>query len=110
MILYLRNQKNDSIAEIEIISDADGSVKYLHSDIYVEHYTLFLVRMLSTKWSLGGPELLRFIHDFANLDEIRGWYYEFYINKTTDYTDVLTVMRNTMKDLAHRYELGYVED
>lgn len=111
MTLYLRNDKNDSILEIELWVDIEDPL-YEHIDIscsiYIKEYSLML---LNTK---DINKQLEMIYDFDELSEIRGWLHEvfFMVKKNTrdEYNSVLDELRNILKKVGDKYDLHLIED
>jgi len=109
MILFLRDQNNDTILDVECyVTSEEGSSKYveLHSAVCIAPYSKFL---------LANPDKQdAIISHFDELSELRGWLWEsFFMGGTNDpekYDEVIKILRAVLKGVAEEYELGYVED
>jgi hypothetical protein len=107
MILFLRNNKNESIVDLEVWVKNEDNNQFIeiHSAVIIETYSKFLVKNLDRKTEI--------IRDFSAIDELRGWLWEKYFNGSNDiekYGDVLKILRQTLKSVAEKYDLIYVED
>lgn len=105
MVLFIRDQRNKTIVDLEIISDRDGKVKDIHSIIATEPYSRFL---------LGNVDrAAEIVPDFEELSNLRGWFFESYSirNKAAEYSDVLKLLRQVFHNVVSKYDgLYYTED
>ena len=105
MTLFLRNKKNETIVDIDCYK-SHGCIE-VSSVVCIEPYSKFL---------LDSPESERegIIRKFDLLQELRGWLWENYFggrqNTDVEYPMVLGEIKYTLKDIAKKYDLGYVED
>lgn len=105
MILFLRDKNNNTIVDTECYTK-DGYVE-ISSGVCIDYYSKFL---------LESDEALRdeIIAEFDALQELRGWLWESYFmgRKNTDkeYDDVIEALRVIFRNLARKYDLGFVED
>ena len=110
MILFLRDENNDTIVDIEcfIDSDADDDTKFieLHSSVDIHNYSKYLLNNLD-----NSSEIIRI---FDYISELRGWLWErFFMGATNDpekYDEVIEILRKFLKETAEKFKLGYVED
>jgi hypothetical protein len=115
MIFFLRTQKNETIADIELYIKteykSDGSKRNfleLRSVIMIDVYSKFLLDN-----TVRAEEI---IPVFDNIQELRGWLWEEYFmvkdndGSDEDYTDVMKRLRNELKYIADKFNLIYVED
>jgi len=108
MILFLRNENNDTIVDIEcfIKTEDDKSFIELHSSIDIHNYSKFLLENLEIS-----TEVIRI---FDYLSELRGWLWErFFMGAKNDpekYDEVIEILRKLLKGIAEKYNLSYVED
>ena len=103
MTLFLRNQDNDTILDVEIYK-TKGHVE-LHSSIIIDKYSKFLL--------INQDKAMGIIRDFTMLSELRGCLWERYLgtNNTEDrYEEALERVQNIMKDISNKYKLTYLED
>lgn len=108
MILFLRDQNNDTILDVEcfVKTEDDSSYVELHSAVCIAPYSKFL---------LANPNRQdKIISNFDELSELRGWLWESYFmggtNDPDKYGDIIGILRALLKGVAEEYELGYVED
>jgi|JFJP01.1.fsa_nt_gi hypothetical protein len=108
MILFLRNNKNQSIVDLEVWvkTEDNNSFIELQSVVIIETYSKFLLKNLDRKTEI--------IEDFSIIDELRGWLWENYFggehNDPKKYPEVLLFLRTLLKKIAEKYDLIYVED
>ena len=108
MILYLRDKNNNTIVDLEcyIKSEDGSSYVELHSAVDIHRYSFFLLENQDRK--------LEIIADFSTIDELRGWLWEKYFmggtNDPDKYDDIISKLREILRMVAKKYDLGYVED
>jgi hypothetical protein len=102
MILFLRDKRNKSILDLEVISDTNAKIKDIHAVVCIEPYSGFLLRNL--------PRAQEIVKDFEELSELRGWYWEGQVYKDDSSTAVLELLRARLQAIARKYSLRYVED
>ena len=111
MILYLRDQNNNTIVDLEcyVKTDEDNrDYKYVELGVVVDiqYYSIFLLQNLNRKAEI--------ITTFSDIQELRGWLWESYFmggsNDPDKYYDVLTELRKKLKAVAEKYDLYYIED
>lgn len=109
MILFLRNEKNQTLVDIEYYSKGDTDWLEISCSINIELYSKLLL-------SLKSEELRGLcIKTFTFFSEIRGWLNETYFpnvdaNTAKDYNNVLAELRKIMDALGKPFELHRVED
>jgi len=108
MILFLRDENNDTIADIEcfVKTEDDNSFVELHSSVDIHNYSKYLLNNLD-----NSSEIIRI---FDYISELRGWLWErFFMGETNDpekYDEVIEILRKFLKETAEKFNLGYVED
>lgn len=102
MTLFLRNDKNQSIVDIEINFTKDN--QDLRSVVVIEYYSKLLLENLNRSEEV--------IKDFSEIDELRGWFWEVYMEMTTipSQRDCVEKVSNKLVMLADKYNLNYVVD
>ena len=103
MTLYLRNEKNRTIVDIDLYVKED--YVELHSSIDIENYSNYLLNNLDRKNEI--------ISDFDDLSELRGWLWEVFLqgdNTADKYNITLEEVRKMLKKYANKHNLYYVED
>ena len=102
MTLFLRNNKNQSIVDIEINFGKEG--KDLSSVVVVEYYSQLLLDNLDRSKEL--------IEDFSEIDELRGWFWEYYMEMTPNPSqkDCVEKVGDMLASLAKKYNLNYITD
>ena len=108
MILFLRNNKNQSIVDLEVWVKTENDYKFVEisSVVIIETYSKFLLKNLDRKTEI--------IEDFSNISELRGWLWEKYFcggdNDPKKYPEVLLELKRLFETIAEKYDLNYVED
>lgn len=102
MTLFLRNARNESVVEIEIIFTDDK--KELRSSVAIAPYSNLLIDNLDAKDEV--------ISDFSNISELRSWFWETYIamDKNPSKKGCIEKVKAILNKLATKYELFYIED
>lgn len=109
MVLYLRNKRNEDIAEIELNVKTDESTKFVECSCVIDitGYSKLLFSTIEQDQRI-------LIQEFADLSEISGWMWERYFavkkNTESEYDGVLQEVLVWLKQLAKKYELNVVED
>lgn len=108
MTLFLRDNGNRDVAEVEIYEKTEDGKKFteLSSVVSIGQFSALLL----TK--INDPILVQMIDNFDFLQEIRGWYYESFLTEHKDATfdESLEQIRKFMQQMAKAYGLGYTED
>jgi len=108
MILFLRNDKNESIVDLECFVKTEDDRKFveLHATVVIEPYSKFLLDNLDKKDDI--------ISDFSKVSELRGWLWESYFmggdNDPEEYQNIIKLLREELQKMAEYYKLSYVED
>jgi len=114
MILFIRNENNDTIIDIEIYKAKEDNYEYVEVSSVVDilHYTDFLLDKIEK-----GLDKDEIASSFYFFQEIRGWFYEVYLkNGKNIYSDellddVIKEIKNLMLSLCDEYSgLYYMED
>jgi len=103
MIHYLRNEKGDTLLDLEVYPK-EGVID-MTSAVSIEHYTDFLL-------SLDDAEQQKAKIVFEKLSEVRGWYWEVYrelINKDPSIKDVNSIIELMVQSAAGVTKLQYVK-
>ena len=108
MILFLRNDKRESIVDIECFVKTEDERKFveIHASVIIEPYSRFLLENLDKKDEI--------IAEFSQIDELRGWLWESYFmggdNDPKEYDNIIKLLQEGLKEIAEKYKLSYVED
>jgi len=108
MILFLRNDKRESIVDIECFVKTEDDRKFveIHASVIIEPYSKFLLENLDKKDDI--------ISDFSKVSELRGWLWESYFmggdNDPKEYDNIIKLLREELQKMAEYYKLSYVED
>jgi len=108
MILFLRNEKNRTIVDIECFVKTEDERKFveLHASVMIDTYSKFLLDNLDRKDEI--------IEDFQTMSELRGWLWEKYFcggdNDPKEYPNVIKGLQALLQGHAEKYNLYYVED
>lgn len=108
MILFLRNQKNRTIVDVECFVKTEDGRKFveLHASVIIDEYSKFLLENLDRKDEI--------IEDFSAMSELRGWLWEKYFcggdNDPEEYPNVIKGLQALLQGHAEKYNLYYVED
>lgn len=109
MILFLRNQDNNTIVDLECYVDrGDNDYRFVELSVTVDimYYSLFLLENLDKKEEI--------ISTFSDIQELRSWLWEVYFmggdNDPDKYDDVIKELRKMLKRVAEKFDLAYVED
>ena len=107
MVLFLRDNNNNTLAEVEINKVKDGGYVELHAFVNVQYYSQYLLEHLDNKKII--------IDTFKEIQELRGWLWEFYFlnkqNTLDEYNNVIDKVRSYLKGEASILgDMYYVED
>lgn len=113
MILYLRNDKNRTVFEVEIWvktvyepKDLKYSFVELSAVVNITNYSNLLLENLNRKNKV--------IDDFDNLSELRGWLWERYFmtgkNDGSQLNDVIEKVEVILTKVAKDYDLNLITD
>jgi len=105
MIIYLRDKNDKNYYEVEFFQK-DKYIE-LYANVYsINCFKYILERQEDKKY------IDKFIKSFEFLEELRGWYYETYLqeNKNPTYSDVLAILRIMLSSYAHELGFCIVED
>ena len=108
MILFLRNDKRESIVDIDCYVKTEEERKFVEisSSVIIKSYSEFLLKNIDRKDEI--------ISDFSEIDELRGWLWESYFmggdNDPKEYDNVIEILKKGLKKIAEKYDLAYVED
>lgn len=116
MILFLRNEKNRTIAEVDCYVKTEDDRKFveLHATVDILYYSRFLLQSINDPfvWAGEAPtQTQEIIDDFYEISELRGWLWEVYQDtEPENYNDIIKILREKIIKLADKYNLRYVED
>jgi hypothetical protein len=103
MIHYLRNERGDTLLDLEVYTD-DGTTD-VRSDVNIHEYTDFLLSHEDDK----DKQKIKMVFD--KLSEARGWYWEVYrerINKNPTIKDVEAMIGLMVQSAAGVTKLDYI--
>lgn len=103
MTIYLRNDRNRTIAEVEIYNKNSVTAD-VSACVNIEHYSEFLVNNLDKK------DLI--IEDFENVAGLRRWYWEVFMEQRDEPTHEETVkeIKRILTKIAMTHDLNLVTD
>jgi len=108
MILFLRDENNNTIVDLDCWIDSDDDYKFIELSVTVdiENYSVLLMANLFRKHEV--------VRDFSYIQELREWLWEDYFNgQKSDpdkYDDVLARLKTMLKTRGERYDLTVVDD
>lgn len=104
MTIYLRNNLNQTLVDIEIAKDR-GLID-LRSIVIINTYTDFLLQHLDKAESIKA--------DFSEISELRRWLHEIYYssgeNSGEDFKDVIKEVTSFLNTIANKYYLHVITD
>lgn len=102
MTIFLRNNKNQTIVDIEFNDSKKGMD--LHAAVEIDTYSKLLLDNLNRKEEV--------IEDFNNISQLRGWFWEIYMELTDEptFNDAIAQIKNKLIPIAEKYKLNYVTD
>lgn len=112
MTLFVRNEQNKTIVDIEIFKEKDGDYEYIEisSSVMIREYTDELMTMVGNE----NDRVEQFIDDIEFLSELRGWLWEVYFNgqksDVSKYNEVVSKVKEMLNDITERHNLLWVQD
>ena len=109
MTIYLRNEENETILDLEVWVKTEDSISFceLRSVIDIKNYSLML---LDTSQKVQAE----LIADFDQISELRGWLWETYFmgrkNEEKEIDGVIGQLKMILKKVADKYGLYLVTD
>lgn len=102
MTLFLRNDRNETIVDIELNEGENGLD--LRSVVIIETYSELLLKNLNISDEV--------ISDFSELSELRGWFWEVFMEMSDKPTfiDARKQVKTILTTIAKKYNLAYIED
>lgn len=93
MTIFLRNQKNETLVDIELNNGTEGMD--LRSVVIIETYSK-----------------LQVVHDFSEISELRGWFWEVYMEMTSNISleSAFTEVNKILLPIAKRHNLNLITD
>lgn len=112
MTLFLRNDKNETVVDIELNQTKEDYIE-LRSVVCIEPYSKLLIDCYIQH--IGQPEkILEFIQTFTELQELRGWLWETYFmgseNTNKEFHAVLKAVKDILSEVCKKYNLYLVID
>lgn len=110
MILFLRDEKNNTILDLEVWVKTEDSHSFveLSSSVDIRNYSLMLIK------NTDKEKQLEMIADFDELSELRGWLWEVFFmvknNEPKEYYSVVKELRTILKKVGDKYGLFLIED
>ena len=110
MTLFLRNEKNETILDLEVWVKTEDSYSFveLSSSIDIKNYSLMLIK------NTDKEKKIEMISDFDELSELRGWLWEVFFmvknNEPKEYDSVVQELKVILKKVADKYGLFVVQD
>lgn len=105
MVLFIRDKRDKTIVDVEVYTTDDGGVD-ISSTVVIEPYSKFLVENIEDD--------LQIIRDFGRLQELRGWFWNVYMQGRTKTNvtqqQVVNELRDILQTVANEYGLFYTED
>jgi len=108
MILFLRNDKRESLVDVECFVKTEDDRKFveINASVIIEPYSKFLLE--------NQDKADEIIADFSQIDELRGWLWESYFmggdNDPKEYDNIIKLLQEGLKEIGQKYKLSYVED
>ena len=101
MTLFLMNEENRTVVDIEI-NDGKNGMDVSVSTI-ISTYSKLLIDNIERKDEV--------IEDFQEIDELRGWFWEVYMETPEPtFNGAVDQIRNHLLHIAEKYKLNYVVD
>lgn len=125
MVLFLRDQGNNTIYEVEIWTEIedhgdDGKRRFIEmsTNVNILHYSKHLIQLISnsTRDNSLVEKASEFVTYIDDLSELRGWMWEnYFMVKDNDGSDedegqIIKMVREKLKQVANTYDLNVVED
>lgn len=100
--LFLKDENNDTLAEVSIYNDEDN-LTYLLGNIDIKNYSNFLLKCQGRKNEI--------INDFDFIYNISDWFLYKYIESKIDYTieELEQEVEKIMKGMAMKFRLDLVK-
>lgn len=102
MTIYLRDKENRTVVDIELNFTANK--QDLHSCVVIENYSMLLLDNLDRSGEV--------INDFSELSELRGWFWEVYMemSDSPNFKDAKEQVEAKLSIVAKKYNLHIVTD
>lgn len=105
MILYLRNENNETVVDMEIFTNSDDITDVICT-VMIKPYTEILLKDKYTNKE-------KVANDFDKISEIRSWFWESYMlgkNQPVDPGSVINAIKKYLEPFRLEYSLYYVTD
>ena len=102
MTIFLRNDKNRSVVDIEV--NSGKSNMDIHSIVVIDAYSKVLLANLNRSDEV--------VEDFQSISELRGWFWEVYMEsvEAPNFNEVIIKIRDMLIPIAEKYNLNYIVD
>ena len=110
MTLFLRNEKNQTILDLDVWVKTEDSNSFVEisSSVDISNYSQMLIKNTDSKIQQ------QMIKDFDELSELRGWLWEVFFmgrrNEPKEFDLVVTELKQILKTVAEKYGLFIVQD
>ncbi len=110
MTLFLRNEKNQTILDLDVWVKTEDSNSFVEisSSVDISNYSQMLIKNTDSKIQ---QEMIK---DFDELSELRGWLWEVFFmggkNDPKEFDKVATELKQILKTIAEKYGLFVVQD
>ncbi len=110
MILFLRNEKNQTILDLEVWIKTEDSNSFVEvsSVVNILNYSQMLLKNTDSKIQQ------QMIKDFDELSELRGWLWEVFFmgrqNDAREFKLVVSSLKQILETVAKKYGLHVIED
>jgi len=110
MTLFLRNEKNQTILDLDVWVKTEDSNSFVEisSSVDISNYSQMLIKNTDSKIQ---QEMIK---DFDELSELRGWLWEVFFmggrNEPKEFDLVVTELKQILKTVAEKYGLFVVQD
>ncbi len=103
MTIFLRNEHNNTVADIEVNKKADGQID-VHSVVNIKEFSELL-------WANKSGPTNGIVDDFENVQNLRRWYWEVYPNSDNPvFHEVVAALKVILIPIAERYDLALIVD
>lgn len=112
MIYYIRNEKGDTLVDIDLYIKTEDGKRYieLKSTVCIIPYSKFLLDANEN----DPTDCVGIMTTFDNLNELRGWLWESYFmgenNDAKEYRNVAKELNSILQDVCKKYNLFVVTD
>ncbi len=108
MTIYLRTKENKTVVDMEVSETMFGTD--ISVAVIISEYSKILLESCKRTYDWL-PESV--IEDFTEIDEIRGWFWEIYMENldgTPSFKDATDAIIEKLRPIAEKYELSIITD